>query len=268
MQECTGKRLGMAKWAKNVIHRINPKISEVFRSYQPRDVGKMKSPNKTHVVRIALTGGPCAGKSSSVETIVKKSRKHGFDVVIAPEMPTLIFNSGIQMPEEPNERFTFAFQSSNVALQLQLERSLTNICACTNRPTILVYDRGIMDSKAYIDKDGWQNVLKYIDDHHATRKFDEDYILERYDGVVHLETAAKGAEDFYKNGWTKDDMGKKVFRKETIEEAREMDDIMIDCWKNHKKHFIVGNLSHNTFEDKLDAVSDCILKIAESKHPK
>ena len=169
----------------------------------------MKSPNKTHVVRIALTGGPCAGKSSSVETIVKKSRKHGFDVVIAPEMPTLIFNSGIQMPEEPNERFTFAFQSSNVALQLQLERSLTNICACTNRPTILVYDRGIMDSKAYIDEDGWQNVLKYIDDHHATWKFDEDYILERYDGVVHLETAAKGAEDFYKNGWTKDDMGKR-----------------------------------------------------------
>lgn len=256
------------KWVRNVVHRLNPAISDIFRSYQPRNVVKMKTPNKTHVVRIALTGGPCAGKSSAVENIVKKARKKGFDVVVAPEMPTLIFNAGIKMPEEHDEDFTFAFQSSNVSLQLQLERSLTNICACTNRPTILVFDRGIMDSKAYIDEDGWKKVLKYIDERNNRRQFDEEYILKRYDGVIHLETAAKGAESYYKNGWTKDDMGRKVYRKETPEEARVMDDIMIKCWKNHHKHFVVDNVSYNSFDQKLSAVSDCILQIAEAKHPR
>ena len=76
--------------------------------------------------------------------------------------------------------------------------------------------------------------------------------------VVHLETAAKGAESFYKNGWTVDDMGKKVFRKESPEEAREMDDIMIQCWKNHHKHFIVDNVSYNSFDKKLDAVDSYV----------
>ena len=255
-------------WARNVIHRINPKISDIFRSYQPREVVKMKTPKETHVVRIALTGGPCAGKSSAVENIVKKARKDGFDIVVAPEMPTLIFNAGIQMPQEYDKQFTFAFQSSNVALQLQLERSLTNICASTRRPTILVYDRGIMDSKAYIDEDGWEKVVQYIDHRSSNRIFNEEYILKRYDGVIHLETAAKGAEEFYKNGWTTDDMGRKVFRKETPEEACKMDDIMIECWKNHWKHFIVDNLSHNSFDEKLNAVSKCVMKIAEEKHPR
>ena len=165
-------------WARNVIHRINPKISDIFRSYQPREVVKMKTPKETHVVRIALTGGPCAGKSSAVENIVKKARKDGFDIVVAPEMPTLIFNAGIQMPQEYDKQFTFAFQSSNVALQLQLERSLTNICASTRRPTILVYDRGIMDSKAYIDEDGWEKVVQYIDHRSSNRIFNEEYILK------------------------------------------------------------------------------------------
>ena len=70
-----------------------------------------------------------------------------------------------------------------------------------------------MDSKAYIDEEGWGKVMKYIDERNSSREFNEEYILKRYDGVVHLETAAKGAEKFYKNGWTVDDMGKKVFRK-------------------------------------------------------
>ena len=33
------------------------------------------------------------------------------------------------------------------------------------------------------------------------------YILSRYDAVVHMDTAAKGAEKFYKFGKTVDDSG-------------------------------------------------------------
>ena len=36
-------------WARNVIHRINPKISDIFRSFQPREVVKMKTPKEKGV---------------------------------------------------------------------------------------------------------------------------------------------------------------------------------------------------------------------------
>eukprot|EP00971_Amphidinium_carterae_P160358 3179184-Amphidinium_carterae.1 len=37
------------------------------------------------VVRIALTGGPCAGKSSALETVIQCAKKEGFDVYTAPD---------------------------------------------------------------------------------------------------------------------------------------------------------------------------------------
>jgi hypothetical protein len=43
---------------------------------------------RTHV--ICLTGGPCSGKSTSLETFVKTLSEVGFDVVTCPETPTLV----------------------------------------------------------------------------------------------------------------------------------------------------------------------------------
>ena len=39
---------------------------------------------------------------------------------------------------------------------------------------------------------------QYIDHRSSNRIFNEEYILKRYDGVIHFETAAKGAEEFTK----------------------------------------------------------------------
>ena len=47
----------------------------------------------TKVTRVALTGGPCAGKSSALKHLVENATANGFDVLTAPEIATLYFNS-------------------------------------------------------------------------------------------------------------------------------------------------------------------------------
>ena len=63
------------------------------------------TPNKTKVVRVALTGGPCAGKSSALEHLVERATHEGFDIMTAPEVATLYFNSSYQLPSASSEDF-------------------------------------------------------------------------------------------------------------------------------------------------------------------
>ena len=112
------------------------------------------------------------------------------------------------MPE--NDKFVLSFMRSIVQLQIQMERSFTKIAGSTGRPTILVCDRGAMDNKGYISPEGWEKTLTYVDKKDGTAQVTEDYLLGRYDVVIHMTTAADGAEQFYKWGWQTDDSGNKV----------------------------------------------------------
>ena len=42
------------------------------------------------VTRIVLTGGPCGGKSTCLNQLVKRLQEHQYQVLVAPEMPTLL----------------------------------------------------------------------------------------------------------------------------------------------------------------------------------
>lgn len=247
-----------------LVHRLNYQVSELLRAPVTGQVGKHHTPEHTHVVRIALTGGPCAGKSSALKYVVKEATQRGFDVYIAPETATLIFNSGVMF--DPEESFILALQQSIMTMQLEMERALTRIAATTGRPSILILDRGLLDGKGYIDQPGWNKVLSLVDQNDTRAVVTEEYLLNRYDGVIHMMTAAQGAEDFYKMGHTTDDDGRPVFRKETILEARELDVQMRGCWRNHHRHIVVDN-SHKDFDGKLAFVTTQVLAIALEKHP-
>jgi hypothetical protein len=249
------------------LNRINPLIKDMLRAKFPGLVGeKHGTPDKTSVVRIALTGGPCAGKSSALSHLSDVVTKVGFDVILAPEVPTILFNAGIVFDHESTS-FVETFQTNNLALQLQLERTLTHIAASTGRPTILILDRGLLDAKGYCDSDTWERCMSNVDinDHRAT--ITEDYLLQRYDAVVHMDTAAKGAEKFYKHGWTTDDSGNKVFRRETPKMAIVSDDNMLKAWKSHPKHIRVKNDENGGFQKKLNSVAESVLEVALQKHP-
>ena len=78
------------------MHRLNSRLQSVGRAKSVRGAKAYRAePTKTHVVRVALTGGPCAGKSSALARLTSLATKEGFDVYVAPESATLLFNSGV-----------------------------------------------------------------------------------------------------------------------------------------------------------------------------
>lgn len=46
------------------------------------------------IYRIAITGGPCAGKSTALKKIHKHFTDSGFHVMIVPEVPTIVAKGG------------------------------------------------------------------------------------------------------------------------------------------------------------------------------
>ena len=236
-----------------------------LRAPRPR-AAKSFSPGKTAVVRVVLTGGPCAGKSSALSHLTEAATKEGFDVLTAPETATLLHNCGHPFPNPSAPGFVpykRTFQDSILKLQLALERSMTSLAAKTGRPTILIFDRGLLDCKAYLTAEEWGELVSAQQDPRGS--LSEEYMLARYDGCVHLVTAADGAANFYKCGATTDDHGNVVTRLETPEQAIESDRRLVRIWSAHPRHTVVRN--EGSFQAKLEAATRAVLEIARETHP-
>lgn len=67
--------------------------------------------------------------------------------------------------------------------------------------------------------------------------------------ILHLVTAAKGAEEFYT-------LVNNEARSETKEEARELDQATLGCWMGHPNLHVIGN--QQSFEEKMNEVTDTI----------
>jgi len=224
------------------------------------------------VVRIALTGGPCAGKSSALSHLCRAATEEGFDVLTAPEVATLFFNSGYQFPSPNSPTFEeqkLEFQKQNLELQLGLEKSVNALAASTGRPTIVVFDRGMMDPKAYLSAERWEQAVRELARAGSlpTDKVDdaERFMNDKYDGCIHLVTAADGAPGFYKCGDVQDDNGLVVHRRESAEEACAIDRKLQAVWAGHVRHRIVPNA--RGFHHKLFCATEAVLEIARAKHP-
>eukprot|EP00440_Ansanella_granifera_P011560 gb/GFBE01012549.1/.p1 GENE.gb/GFBE01012549.1/~~gb/GFBE01012549.1/.p1 ORF type:complete len:348 (+),score=65.16 gb/GFBE01012549.1/:1-1044(+) len=264
----------------NPFHNLLPGLQESYKSKNPGQiVSKHKEKNK--VVRIVLTGGPCAGKSSCLDHISKEATRAGFDVIQVPEVATVIFNSGYKLPPKDEPRFAetiVQFQITVARLQLQLERNLIYLAELTETPTIIVFDRGLLDGKAYmtnedgtINEDRWLSVLGGLTTS-KSQPVDEQYCLDRYDAVVHLMTTAEdGVVDstgnpIYKWGWLTDDSGHKVYRRESKDEAFALDRLARKVWEKHPNHVIVKN-TEGGMNDKIRAAVDAVMVKAEEIHP-
>lgn len=270
-QNAQGRRA--EKYKVNLLHRLDRSLQQAALASTPRSpVRRHKTataPHATHVVRIALTGGPCAGKSSALSQLRQQCTQAGFDVYSAPEVATILFNSGVMFPS--TEQGVFTFQLALMKLQLRLERSMTSVAEATGRPSIVVFDRGLFDAKGYMSETTWEHVLQELnsrtDDHLERDGVTEEYLLQRYDGVIHLTTAADGALKYYKWGKTTDDSGNTVIRGESPEAAVRLDQTMRQCWSAHPRHIIISNSEEDGFQGKLNKAVKAVLDIAEESHP-
>ena len=183
------------------------------------------------VHKVVLTGGPCGGKTTALTELKTRLEALGFLVLCVPEAATLLFAGGI--PHPADEAAGFNFQKGLLKMQIALEDEFTAQAKASGRPCVVFFDRGLMDGKAYMTDAQWELLL---DELHLTPVMMRD---ARYDAVLHMMTAADGAEKFYTNA-------NNAVRLESAEEARAMDRRTLDCWTGHEHLYIVDNSSDFT----------------------
>ena len=137
------------------------------------------------------------------------------------------------------------FQISLMKLQMNLEDIFVEIAQSGDTPTIIICDRGVMDGSAYTEEDSWQAILDETG--WGTIQLRD----RRYEAVIHLVTAADGAEKFYTNS-------NNQARYESVKEAIELDKKLINAWVGHP-HFSIIQNNGTTFQDKIDKCLNAVL---------
>ena len=83
------------------------------------------------------------------------------------------------------------FQINIMKMQMSLEDIFIEIALNQDQPTIIICDRGVMDGSAYTSEHMWQALLDETG--WSTIQLRD----RRYEAVIHLVTAADGANEFY-----------------------------------------------------------------------
>lgn len=199
------------------------------------------------IKRIVLTGGPCAGKSTALSKIESYLLEKGYVVLIVAESATELIHGGIR-PFGDQALYGLDFQGIILDYQLHKEQSYEQAAAlleATGRNVVILYDRGVLDNKAYLEEREWQQLLK-------SRNLKESDLKEHYDSVIHMVTAAKGKPEAYT-------LANNQARTETIEEAILLDEKTLHAWSGHPNLKIVDN--SGSFSEKVGTVLEHCLDV-------
>ena len=122
--------------------------------------------------KIVLTGGPCGGKTDSIEFLSKKLIKQDYSVKIVEETA----NSLLKLGYMPSANIsTFDFQ--NLLFKIQF----LNEYMSEGKSKILLCDRGLFDGKVYIDDNDFQRILDL-------NKVEEKEVFSTYDGALYFRS--------------------------------------------------------------------------------
>jgi hypothetical protein len=186
---------------------------------------------------------------TSLQTLLESKN---YNVFLVPESPTIVISGNASYPGLEGGELLFAFEQGIINIQTELEDSFIRIAEETSRrngkKSVVICDRGIFDIPAYLPEDGkvWADVV-------SRAGLTESAIASRYDGVVHLKTAADGAEKFYTTA-------NNAARTETPEQARALDSAVHKSWETRcgssKVHVAGNNVS---FDDKIKGVGGVVL---------
>lgn len=195
------------------------------------------------IKRIVLTGGPCAGKTTALVRIIEHFSSLGFKVFTLPEVPTMFTQAGMNYLTD-NPRFFYEGEKATLEIQMALEDKFMSMAATCAEPTVIVCDRGTMDVSAYMKPEMWEDIT------HAVGTTTEELRDGRYDAVLHLVSAADGAEQFYT---TNNNASRNEAADEKgLEIARELDKKVIKAWTGHSHLRVINN--QEDFDKKINRV--------------
>ena len=151
--------------------------------------------------KVVLTGGPCSGKTSSLEHLKKACNAAGYQWCVrpsswraklthththtrssqsprrlprslppqnktnsltVPEVPTILIDGGAAYPGVDGGRRLIQFEVALLRLQLQMEESFLQIARSLGAPTVVISDRGALDIAAYLMPKTWLQTLQAV----------------------------------------------------------------------------------------------------------
>lgn len=222
----TGKSLPSIKTLTRLAKIFDVSLDEIFKD--EKDTGNKK------ITKIVLTGGPCSGKSTAMCLLQKEFSKKGYYVLFVNETATELILGGINpWSVESN----YYFQKAMLLLQIKKEDIYFEAAKHVDNydKILIVCDRGSLDGKAYLGEEEHRKML-------AEMSLSEVALMDRYDAVFHLVSAAKGARDFY-------NCENNAARYETADEASARDDKLLSTWTGHPHFRVIDNST--SFEEKM-----------------
>jgi CYTH domain-containing protein/predicted ATPase len=197
----------------------------------------------TDIPLIAVTGGPCSGKTTLLAAIESRLAAFGMHTIVVPEAATEVIRAGISPKLVGNREF----QRGLLPYLLKREDTYRAFARKILRPVILC-DRGALDCEAYLPSEAvFERLLEEMG-------YDRGTLLQRYTMVIHLVTAADGAEEYYT-------LANNAARTETPAEARVLDTRTKQAWIGHPKMSIIGN--DTDFETKKSRAIDALGRVLD-----
>ncbi|XP_055374663.1 TRPL translocation defect protein 14 isoform X2 [Condylostylus longicornis] len=238
------------------------------------------------VYKIVLTGGPCGGKTTGQSRLCTFFENLGWKVFRVPETASVLLSGGVkfsdltekEVPETPSSfkhlslpfvspehsiidmtascprclaaaadrpdgSEAYKFQENLIRTMIQIENTYFELGASSTKNCLIICDRGVMDASAYISKEKWKKMME-------TNHWNAIELRDnRYNQILHLVSAANGAEDFY----TIEDH---ACRSEGVDLARELDYKSAAAWVGHPYFDVIDNSSD--FETKMNRMIESV----------
>ncbi|XP_037973868.2 TRPL translocation defect protein 14 isoform X2 [Plutella xylostella] len=126
---------------------------------------------------------------------------------------------------------------------IQIENTFFELGRTCQRNCLIICDRGAMDASAFISKEVWEAML-------AANSWNSVELRDnRYNHIVHMVSAANGAEDFYSTE-------EHACRSEGVELARELDYNAAAAWVGHPYFDVIDNSTD--FDKKINRLIACV----------
>jgi CYTH domain-containing protein/thymidylate kinase len=189
-----------------------------------------------HIPTIVLTGGAGSGKSTSLSIVRQKLEELGWGVVTVPEAATDLMNNGIT----PAALGAEEFQRQLVLHILARERlHMASLEAMPVEKKVLILDRSVQDSAAYMGETQWRAL-------ESSFGYDPNYFRDCWcDGVILLRSPAFDKPEAYTTA-------NNPMRRETLEEARDLDQRTLAAWVGAPHMTIIGNKEGDAYLDMQD----------------
>ena len=194
-------------------------------------------------IKIALTGGPSGGKTMILEKIKEYVRENtDYNLIIVPETATELSNNIIRPQDVLN---AYDFQNTVFKRQYFKECEVDDVLKYNDKKkNIIVYDRGIIDNKAYLNQELFDMLLSSYD-----KK--ELELLSNYDLVIYLESVSH--YDNIEYGFNN------KARYEDKKSAAQLDNKTVEAWLGHNNLKVV-----RARENKQDKIDD-VIKIIDDE---